>query len=182
MYKKTRIPLDFLINMTYNVLAPREECKGELSWEELYMNIIGMLKPKYSTTYLQAEDSLREGLYIMKESGYTAVPVIDEEGKYVGTVTEGDFLWHILNQGEEILDSLKVREIIKQGWNLASTDEEAEGDLINRALQQNFVPMVDDRNCYIGIITRRDIIQNILQKKIDSRYIYLPGEADVLTK
>lgn len=140
------------------------------------MNIIGMLKPKYSTTYLEAGDSLREGLRIMKESGYTAVPVIDCEGKYVGTVTEGDFLWNILNHGEKILDSKHINEIIKKDWNLAITDEESETNLINRALQQNFVPMVDDRNCYIGIITRRDIIQNILKKKVDSRYIYLPYE------
>lgn len=140
------------------------------------MNIIGMLKPKYSTTYLEAEDSLREGLRIMKESGYTAVPVIDREGKYVGTVSEGDFLWNILNYGESILDSMHINEIIKKDWNLAITDEESEDNLINRALQQNFVPMVDDRNCYIGIITRRDIIQGILKKKIDSRYIYLPYE------
>ena len=52
------------------------------------------------------------------------------------------------------------------------------GALVERALAQNFVPMVDDRNCYIGIITRRDIIQNILNKRIDSRYIVIPNESE----
>ena len=55
------------------------------------MNVIGMLKPKCSTTYLHDTDSLRDGLHIMRESGYTAVPVIGEDGKYVGTVREGDW-------------------------------------------------------------------------------------------
>lgn len=140
------------------------------------MNVIGMLKPKYSTTYLEAEDTLRDGLVIMKKSGYTAVPVIDEEGRYVGTVKEGDFLWQILEHGEEVLDALRIKDIIKKGWNLAATDEEDAKALINRAMTQNFVPVVDDRECYIGIITRRDIIQSILNKKIDSRYIVLPNE------
>lgn len=144
------------------------------------MNVIGMLKPKYSTTYLEAEDTLRDGLVIMKKSGYTAVPVIDEEGRYVGTVKEGDFLWQILEHGEEVLDALRIKDIIKKGWNLAATDEEDAKVLINRAMTQNFVPVVDDRECYIGIITRRDIIQSILNKKIDSRYIVLPNETGSL--
>ena len=65
----------------------------------------------------------------------------------------------------------------KEGWNLAATDEEDVNALISRAMEQNFVPVVDDRECYIGIITRRDIIQAILNKKIDSRYIVLQNEA-----
>lgn len=140
------------------------------------MNIIGMLRPKYSTTYLEADDTLRDGLSIMKRSGYTAVPVIDREGRYVGTVKEGDFLWQILEHGEEILDTVRIKDIIKKGWNLAATDEEDVSALISRAMEQNFVPVVDDRECYIGIITRRDIIQGILNKKIDSRYIVLQNE------
>lgn len=32
-------------------------------------------------------------------------------------------------------------------------------DMLNRALNQNFVPVVDDRKMFIGIITRKDIIK-----------------------
>lgn len=31
-------------------------------------------------------------------------------------------------------------------------------DLIGKAMEQNFVPVVDDQEHFIGIITRRDII------------------------
>lgn len=141
------------------------------------MNVMAMLKPKCSTTYLHDTDSLRDGLHIMCESGYSAVPVVDAEGRYVGTVKEGDFLWNMMDNGIATLDSRQVKDILKTDWNLAVTDEEGMSTLIERALSQNFVPMVDDRNCYIGIITRRDIIQNILNKRIDSRYIVLPKEA-----
>lgn len=144
------------------------------------MNVISMLKPKYSTTYLEETDNLREGLAIMKESRYTAVPVIDKDGIYIGTVSEGDFLWNILQHGESVLDSLQVKDIIKKGWNQAATDSDTEDTLIQIVLQQNFIPMVDDRNCYIGIITRRDFIQNILQKKVDTRYIINSNEIAML--
>ena len=135
------------------------------------MNVIGILKPKYSTTYLEDTDYLREGLQIMRESRYTAVPVINEAGKYIGVVSEGDFLWKLLENEENILDTYQIKDIIRKGWYQPIREGEDEDILLQRALQQNFVPMVDDRNCYIGIITRRDFIQNILQKKVDTRYI-----------
>ena len=140
------------------------------------MNVIGMMRPKYSTTYLEAEDTLRDGLDIMKKSGYTAVPVIDREGRYVGTVKEGDFLWKLLEHGDSILDEVTIRDIIRTDWNMAATDEEDMDSIINRTMTQNFIPVVDDRGCYIGIITRRDMIQNILDIRVDSRYIVLPDE------
>ena len=59
------------------------------------MNIIKLLKPKCSVAYLTNDQSVRQGLEKMKYHGYTAIPVIDSEGKYVSTVTEGDFLWSI---------------------------------------------------------------------------------------
>lgn len=135
------------------------------------MNIIGILKPKYSTTYLEDTDYLREGLEVMRESRYTAVPVINNDGKYVGVISEGDFLWTLLEKGEQALHTYQIKDIIRENYCLPIKEGEEEDVLVQRALQQNFVPMVDDRDCYIGIITRRDFIQNILQKKVDSRYI-----------
>ena len=73
------------------------------------MNVMAMLKPKCSTTYLHDTDSLRDGLHIMHESGYSAVPVVDAEGRYVGTVKEGDFLWDMMDNGIATLDSRQVK-------------------------------------------------------------------------
>ena len=39
-------------------------------------------------------------------------------------------------------------------------------DLMSKALKQNFVPVIDDNKIFIGIITRKDIIQ-YLYKKIE---------------
>lgn len=37
-------------------------------------------------------------------------------------------------------------------------------DLIGRAMEQNFVPVIDDEGHFIGIITRRDIIEYCYNK------------------
>ena len=59
----------------------------------------GNAEAKMQHYYLHDTDSLRDGLHIMHESGYSAVPVVDAEGRYVGTVKEGDFLWNMMDNG-----------------------------------------------------------------------------------
>ena len=61
------------------------------------MNIPLLLKPKGLISYINEDNTVRQGIEKMKFHGYAALPVIDAEGKYTGTVTEGDFLWHILS-------------------------------------------------------------------------------------
>ena len=41
-------------------------------------------------------------------------------------------------------------------------------EMIERASNQNYVPVVDDRNVFIGIITRRDII-NAFRRQQDQQ-------------
>src|SRR5665647_360710 len=69
------------------------------------MNIAFFLVPKSDVAFLYEDYSLRQGLEKMKHHGYTAIPVINREGKYLNTISEGDFLWYILrgDQSEEEL-------------------------------------------------------------------------------
>ena len=63
------------------------------------MNIPKILTPKAMTAYIGADDTVRQGLEVMRHHGYTAIPVLGEHGEYIGCITEGDFLWHILATG-----------------------------------------------------------------------------------
>lgn len=135
------------------------------------MNVLSMLQPKCSITYLHDHDTLRDGLNIMRQSGYTAVPVIKDNGSYAGTVNEGDFLRAILDHEMGILDVYTIRDIMKPGRNPAVKDAVSEEVLVKRSMEQNFVPMTDDRGCFIGIVTRRDIIKNIIQDKKQTCFV-----------
>ena len=57
------------------------------------MNVLFFLTPKSEVAYLKDEWTLRQGIEKLEYSGYTAIPMIDKEGHYLGVVTEGDFLW-----------------------------------------------------------------------------------------
>jgi len=131
------------------------------------MNILFFLTPKSEVAYISSDDTLRQALEKMEQNKYSAVPIINHQGKYMGTLTEGDLLWGIKNQyALSLKDAEKIRimEIPRRLDNqpvLADADME---DLLDKVLNQNFVPVLDDQRCFIGIITRKDVIKYLCRK------------------
>ena len=126
------------------------------------MNVLFFLKPKLSVAYIYDTNTVRQGLEKMKHYGYTAIPVIDREGHYVGTVTEGDFLWKLTEENAwetHAQERLNARDIMQRSHNPPVNVNASLEDLLQQAMNQNFVPVVDDLGSFIGIVTRRDIMQ-----------------------
>ena len=125
------------------------------------MNIAFFLTPKNEVVYENLEATMRQVMEKMEHHGYTAIPLIDREGKYVGTLTEGDLLWKLKNTPDlnfKNTESVKVKHIERRinhkSVSITSNIEE----LITLAVSQNFVPVTDDNGTFIGIIKRSDII------------------------
>ena len=130
------------------------------------MNVIMLLKPKTTVQYIFEDNTLRQGLAKMRAHSYTAIPVISQDGKYVGTVSEGDFLYYILDQRNNSLKAKEkhlVRDILREGFNPAVRIDVTMDELLERAMRQNFVPVTDDFDTFIGIVTRQDIIRNFIE-------------------
>ena len=126
------------------------------------LNIFQLLIPKAMTSYINDTATLRQAAEIMRRHGYTAVPVINSSGEYVKTMAEGDFLWFMLEH--EIHDIVEMegysvcdvpKRVMCEPVSVDSTIE----DLFKLSMNQNFVPVVDGRGVFIGIVTRRDILQ-----------------------
>ena len=137
------------------------------------MNISFFLQPKCKVAYIYNDDTIRQGLQKMNYYGYSAIPVLDENEHYVGTITEGDFLWHICRIQQNNAMEVDIKELEKQRVNelyfrrnypSVNVDTSMEA-LIERISNQNFVPVVDDRGVFIGIITRKDVITYLSTKK-----------------
>ena len=117
--------------------------------------------------YLNKTGSIRQGLEKMRVHGYTAIPVIDDNGEYIGTVSEGDFLRHILEHGNEGLDAINnynIIDIVNEERNRPAKSTVTMDELLLMVMDQNFVPITDDRNVFIGIVTRRDVIKYFYDK------------------
>ncbi len=125
------------------------------------MNIAFFLTPKANVCHMLSTISIAKGIDILRECGYTAVPVIDKSGAYIGVASEGDFLWHLLDAGGKKVES--VGEIINKDKYRAVPITATMDELLDQALAQNFVPVVDDRGLFMGIVTRKDIIKNMIK-------------------
>ena len=124
------------------------------------MNIMFFLTPKKDVFYLYEDYTLREVLEKMENNRYFAVPLINRDGQYLGTVTEGDILWFIKNyhSNPENAEHTPIGSVIRYvDYSPAQADTEI-GDLFEIMLEQSFVPVIDDRGVFIGIITRKNII------------------------
>lgn len=127
------------------------------------MNILRFLIPKSHVACLEDTNSLRNGLEKMHNRGYTAIPVIDKNGVYIGTVTEGDFLWYIMDTEEcshKSLEKNQVSQLVRSGWNPPVKASETVSQVFSQLKDQNFVPVVDDRGVFVGIVTRRAILEH----------------------
>ncbi|CAG7839160.1 membrane protein [Clostridium novyi B str. ATCC 27606] len=133
------------------------------------MNVAFFLTPKKDVVYETINSTMRQALERMEYHRYTAIPIIDEEGKYVGTITEGDMLWKLKNTpGLDFKNTNKV-SIKDVARNIRNTPVHVRSDiedLISLAVNQNFVPVVDDNNVFIGIIKRSEIIQYYYNKSL----------------
>lgn len=135
------------------------------------MNVAFFLRPKFQVSYIYENDSVRAGLEKMKHHGYTSIPVLNEKNEYVGTVSEGDFLWYLVDDNDSLqkvnmksVEDKKIKDILRKDRNpsvgiMASVEE-----LLTRAMMQNFIPVVDDSGIFIGIVTRKSIIEYLVNK------------------
>ena len=130
------------------------------------MNILFFLTPKAVCAHVRAEDSVRQALERMEKSGFSALPILSKNGRYRGTLTEGDLLWAIKNKNltdVHAMERVGIMEIpLRRNYMTVSVDTKIE-DLMSKAVEQNFVPVVDDRSTFIGIVTRKAILQYCME-------------------
>ena len=126
------------------------------------MNIAFFLIPKSQVSFIYSDNTFRQGLEKLRRSGFTAIPVLDRDGTYVGTVTEGDFLWSIVDVGGATMqdcENLDVRDIVRTDRHPAVRITANVFELHDSLIDHNFVPVTDDRNCFMGIVTRHTLLE-----------------------
>ena len=130
-------------------------------------NILFFLTPKAMCAFLYDDYSIRQALEKMESAGYAALPILNKRGEYRGTLTEGDLLWALKNMcylDMRQAEARKIMEITRRKDNIPVRVTTNMYDLVQRASTQNFVPVVDDKDTFIGIVTRSGIIKYCQEK------------------
>ena len=134
------------------------------------MNILLFLTPKKDVAYLFDDFTIRQALEKMEYHRYSAIPIINRKGEYVGTLTEGDVLWYLKNNHALNIfaaEDIKLTDIPRKQDNKPISASAHMDDIYQTATNQNFIPVVDDDGTFIGIITRKKIFNYFasLEKK-----------------
>ncbi len=136
------------------------------------MNIAFFLTPKADVAWVSTDATIRQAIERMEHHRYTALPLISPDGRYAGTLTEGDLLWFMKQHPyvrfdeteEQPLSSVERRHEVRPVHIDAQMEE-----LFARALDQNFVPVVDDREVFVGIVRRKSILEHFFAKALQPR-------------
>lgn len=131
------------------------------------MNIAFFLTPKNEVVFEKSTATMRQAMERMEYHRYTAIPIINDKGMYIGTLTEGDLLWKLKNTPDldfQNTSKVKISEITMHMVNKPVCIDSNIEDLIATSINQNFIPVVDDNNIFIGIIKRSDIITYCYEK------------------
>lgn len=126
------------------------------------MNILFFLTPKSEVAYIFEDETLRQTVEKMEHRKFSCIPLLSKDGRYTGTISEGDLLWGIkrmhLTDIKEMEDVSIMAIPRRATYKPVHADADME-DLLDRAINQNYVPVIDDQGYFIGIITRKEIIK-----------------------
>lgn len=128
------------------------------------INCLLLLTPKTELACLYDDMSVRQAIEKIRAHSYMAIPVITKSGEYVGTIAEGDLLWKLVDEDSDLesLNKINIKEIIRKDYTPAVKVDASSEELISMITAQNFVPVVDDRNILMGIVTRKKVIQALI--------------------
>lgn len=136
------------------------------------MNLLFFLTPKAVCSYLYDDYTIRQAIERMESIGYSALPILSRAGAYRGTLTEGDLLWAIKNVCQMDLSRAPdhtIMEIPHRRDNAPVNVVTEMQELVRTAVDQNFVPVVDDKGDFIGIVTRRAILRHYMENYVPDK-------------
>ena len=127
----------------------------------MHNNVLFFLTPKAMCAFLYDDYTVRQALEKMEAAGYAALPILNRQGEYRGTLSEGAVLWAMKNMCKMDLktaETHRIMEISRRKDNVPVRVNTSMQNLVERAIAQNFVPVVDDKDTFIGLITRKAIV------------------------
>ena len=130
-------------------------------------NVLFFLTPKAMCTFLYDDYTIRQAFEKMETAGYNALPILNRHGEYRGTLREGDVLWALKNMcymDMRQAEARRIMEIPHRKDNIPVRVTTSMQELVDRSTSQNFVPVVDDKDAFIGIVTRRAIVKYLQQQ------------------
>lgn len=127
------------------------------------------LKPIYELALVYDDQPLSEALITMTKHRFTSLPVISRNQKYVGTLSEGDILHFVLKN----TDCFDPKNLVKYNVSQVKRHRDYESVnldatmplLLSKASNENFVPVINEKDLFVGIVTRKTLLDYFFEHK-----------------
>ena len=111
--------------------------------------------------------SVREAAQIMKTQDVGFVPVVDENRRLVGVITDRDIAIRLVADGRDV--NTAVREVMSSG-NIATLTADQDVDKAMQTMASEKVrrvPVVDERGSVVGVVAQADIVRKANDRKAE---------------
>lgn len=101
-------------------------------------------------------------MLLMISNGYSRVPVLTKDKKYVGTISMSDiFKYQVKHElSDEALAGLDIGLMVNTKI-VPVNSESTLTELMHRAVDYPFLPIVDDDGTFLGIVTRKSVMKAV---------------------
>ncbi len=144
----------------------------------LLENQDNFLIPADNVATVMYNHSLDHALLVLANVGYSKIPVLDKNDRFVGLLGLNDIVRKMVsltNIDTDNLAGLTVADVMEIGVDCL-TDESDLEDILHLLVNNPFLPMINKDRIFLGIITRKEILKctNHLVHELERRYQLLP--------
>ncbi|MFS0943319.1 hypothetical protein IGK28_001555 [Enterococcus sp. DIV0182] len=148
---------------------------GPVVRELLLENQDTFLIPAENVANVLYQHPLSHGLLVLSKVGYSKIPVLDKNDRFVGLISLSDVVNKMLdlqNISMEPLEGLTVADVMEVGVTTVDENWELE-DVLHLLVNSPFLPVVTEEKVFKGIITRKELLKavNFMVHELERRNI-----------
>lgn len=132
--------------------------------EQLMMNKKKtMVIPADNVANVMKENPLEHALLVLSQVGYSSIPVLDKDDRFVGLLTLTDVVSKMMELDEIDSDNLSqftVADVMQTDIGTITEKSDLE-DILHLLVDANYLPVLDEKGLFKGIITRREILKAV---------------------
>lgn len=122
--------------------------------------------PKNKVDYIYSDLSIGEAIKILEKRRYQMVPVVERGSfRYLYSLSSSDILRKIVGEDkvkevlEEPVSNCPIRRLV-----LAAPASTPIEEIFDLSANQNYVPLVDEKGAFVGILTRKAFLYYLQSK------------------
>ncbi|MEI5995583.1 cyclic-di-AMP-binding protein CbpB [Candidatus Enterococcus mansonii] len=136
------------------------------------------LIPAENVANVMCLNPLSHALLVLSQVKYSKIPVLDKGDRFVGLISLSDVVDKMFDITSVDFDKLKdftVADVMEVNVPVIGEKWELE-DVLHLLVDAAFLPVVDDNQCFKGIITRKELLKaiNHMAHEIERKNVILP--------